>query len=49
VGEISNANEFQKGYLYSVVKFLLNVYVLDLLYCDLVAAIHSSFWGKLMI
>lgn len=46
VEEMSNTNEFQNGQLYSVVKFPLNVYVLELQYCDLVAEIHSNFWGK---
>lgn len=46
MGKISSANDFKNGHLHSAKKYLLNVYALELLYCDLVAGIHSNFRGK---
>lgn len=46
MGKIFSANDFKNRRLYSVKKFPLNVHALDLLYCDLVAGIHSNFKGK---
>lgn len=45
-GKNISANDFKNGHLYSVKKFPLNVYALDLLHCVLVAGIHSNFRGK---